>query len=84
MKTEPITEIDVYRATLGACVKAEASGQQKLATVLRAWVNASPFGDCPSCQGRPVIISEPVCSTCAGDGFVPLKIIQPGPQGRWY
>jgi hypothetical protein len=67
----PITEIDVYRATLEACVKAEASDQIKLAGVLRAWVDASPFHGCPKCDGRGPWRNEPPCTTCNGDGFLP-------------
>jgi hypothetical protein len=71
MQTVPITEIAVYRATLAACVQAEASDQYKLAQVLRAWVDGSPFHGCPACDGRAPWRNEPPCSTCNGDGFVP-------------
>lgn len=71
MQTVPITEVDVYRATLEACVQAEASGQYKLAQVLRAWVDGSPFHGCPTCDGRAAWRNEPPCKTCNGDGFVP-------------
>lgn len=77
MQIEPITEIDVYRATLAACVKAEASEQTQLAQVLRAWVDASPFGGCPACDGRAPWRNEPQCQTCAGDGFLPVSKINP-------
>ncbi|BAW26759.1 hypothetical protein ACVXHM_16445 [Pseudomonas aeruginosa] len=71
MQTEPITEVEVYRATLAACVQAEASDQYKLAKVLRAWVDGSPFSGCPTCHGRAPWRNDPPCSTCNGDGFVP-------------
>lgn len=68
----PITEHDVYRATLDACVEAEASDQVALAENLRAWVDASPFHGCPTgCNGRPPFMNEPTCSVCNGLGFVP-------------
>lgn len=69
--TVPITEIDVYRATLEACVQAEASDQHKLALVLRAWVDGSPFHGCPACDGHAPCRNEPPCKTCNGNGFVP-------------
>ncbi|HDS1721734.1 hypothetical protein NPS53_09490 [Pseudomonas putida] len=71
MQTVPITEINVYRATLAACVEAEASDQQHLAQVLRAWVDGSPFHGCPKCNGRTPWRNQPACTTCNGDGFVP-------------
>lgn len=71
MQTVPITEINVYRATLEACVQAEASDQYQLAQVLRAWVDCSPFHGCPTCYGRAPWRNEPACKTCNGDGFVP-------------
>lgn len=68
----PITEVDVYSATLEACVQAEASDQVALAQSLRAWVDASPFHGCPTgCNGRPPFRNEPPCSVCKGTGFVP-------------
>lgn len=66
-----ITEVAVYRSTLAACVQAEASDQSALALVLRAWVDASPFHGCPSCDGRAPWRNEPQCATCNGDGFLP-------------
>lgn len=72
MKPVPITEVAVYRATLEACVQAEASDQVDLAKTLRAWVDASPFNGCPTgCNGRAPMHHQPVCSTCGGEGFVP-------------
>lgn len=68
----PITEVDVYSATLEACVRAEASDQVALATNLRGWVDASPFHGCPTgCNGRPPFRNEPPCSVCNGTGFIP-------------
>ena len=68
----PITEVDVYSATLEACVQAEASDQVALADNLRAWVDASPFNGCPTgCNGRPPFRNEPPCEVCKGTGFVP-------------
>ncbi len=69
--TVPITETAVYRATVEACVIAEASDQHKLALVLRAWIDGSPFRSCPICTGRAPCHHEPPCETCDGNGFVP-------------
>lgn len=77
--TVPITEIDVYRATLEACVQAEASDQYKLALLLRAWVDGSPFHGCPTCNGRAPCQSEPPCNTCNGNGFLPDDVGQREP-----
>jgi hypothetical protein len=52
-------------------VQAEASDQYKLAQVLRAWVDGSPFHGCPTCDGRAPWRNEAPCKTCNGDGFVP-------------
>lgn len=74
MQTVPITEVHVYRATLEACVQAEASDQYALAEMLRAWVDGSPFHGCPKCDGRAPWRNDPPCAVCNGDGFVPDKV----------
>lgn len=79
---EPITEVAVYRATLQACVIAESSDQRKLARALRVWIDASPFGGCPMCDGRQTWRNEPACVTCNGDGFVPEAISTPFLSGQ--
>lgn len=75
MPTVPITEVHVYRATLEACVQAEASDQYALAVMLRAWVDGSPFHGCPKCDGRSPWRNDPPCALCNGDGFVPEKVL---------
>jgi hypothetical protein len=70
----PITDVGVYRATLAACVAAEKSEHRSLARVLRAWIDNSPFGGCPMCDGRETWRNEPHCVACDGDGFVPESI----------
>lgn len=71
MQIVPITEVDVYRATLAACVVAEGSDQRALAKMLRAWVDDSPFGGCPTCHGRSPAPYQSPCDHCRGNGFVP-------------
>lgn len=66
----PITDAEVYRAALAACVAAEASDHRRLARVLRSWVDASPFSSCPACDGRTPLRAALSCSRCQGDGFV--------------
>ncbi|MGE8063825.1 hypothetical protein [Pseudomonas sp. NPDC089569] len=80
--THPITDADEYRAVLEACVQAESSEDRKLARTLRAQVDASPFGGCPMCDGRPTWRNEPACVTCNGDGFVPDSISTPFLAGQ--
>jgi hypothetical protein len=79
---EPITDVAVYRATLQACVLAEGNDQRKLARTLRVWIDASPFGGCPMCDGRPTWRNEPACVTCHGEGFVPESISTPFLSGQ--
>ncbi|MHC5194790.1 hypothetical protein ACYSUW_13645 [Pseudomonas frederiksbergensis] len=78
----PVTDVNEYRAVLEACVKAEGSEDRKLARTLRARVDASPFGGCPMCDGRPTWRNEPACVTCDGDGFVPESISTPFLAGQ--
>ncbi len=78
----PITDADDYRAVLEACVKAEGSDDRDLARTLRAQVDASPFGGCPICDGRPTWRNDPACVVCNGDGFVPDSISTPFLAGQ--
>ncbi|MDF9779003.1 hypothetical protein [Pseudomonas baetica] len=78
----PITDTDEYRVVLEACVEAEGSEDLKLARTLRALVDASPFGGCPMCDGRPTWRNEPACVACNGDGFVPDSISTPFLAGQ--
>lgn len=68
---EPTTDVQVYTALLEACVQAEASKHRRLAHMLRAWVDASPFSGCPACSGHAPLYNNEPCSVCHGRGFVP-------------
>jgi len=68
---EPTTDVQVYTALLEACVQAEASEHRRLAHMLRAWVDASPFAGCPACHGHTPTYNHEPCTVCEGRGFVP-------------
>ncbi|MFL1449252.1 hypothetical protein ACI77O_12725 [Pseudomonas tritici] len=63
-----VTDPDEFRSLIEALVEAERGDDHERAKILRARVDASDFGECPTCNDKEDRVAG--CDTCGGEGFV--------------